>query len=75
MLMMNLLPNSGYWFGISAPGLTLPFTVMRRDPESRMALARLDDLAVDPGVFVELVDGTESMVAIGNYNLTVLIVS
>lgn len=73
--MMNVLLNLGYRFGISAPSLTLPFTVMQRDPESRMALACSDDLAVDPGVFVKLVDGTESMVAIGNYNLTVLLVS
>jgi hypothetical protein len=40
-----------------------------------MALACSDDLAVDPGIFVELVDRTESMVAIGNYNLIVLLVS
>ena len=34
-----------------------------------------DDLAVDPGLFVELVDSAQPVVAIRNYNLTVVFVS
>jgi len=34
-----------------------------------------DDLASDPGIFVELIDGTQSMVAIRNYRFTARFVS
>ena len=45
------------------------------DLQEQLSLSHSDDFALDQGVFIELVDGTQSVVAIGNHHLTVLFVS
>ena len=41
----------------------------------QLAMKHSDDLAFDQGVFVELVDGAQPVVAIRNHYLTVFLVS
>lgn len=45
------------------------------DLQEQLALGYSDDLALDPSIFIEFVDGTKPVVAIRNHHLAVLFVS
>lgn len=67
--------NAAQCFGMREANLIPSMTATRTGPQSRTVMGYSNDLAMDPGVFVELVNGTKPVVTIRNHDLAVVLVS